>query len=88
MEYILNPWPWYISGPLIALVMVYALYFGRTFGMSSNLRTYVLIGGAGKLVAFFKFDWKAQRWNLIVVLGAIIGGFIANNFLSNEQVPI
>ncbi|NRD19546.1 YeeE/YedE family protein [Winogradskyella eckloniae] len=83
MEYILQPWPWYVSGPLIALVMFLLLYFGRTFGMSSNLRTLCTIGGAGKRVEFFKFDWKSQRWNLVVVAGAIFGGFIAHYFLSN-----
>ncbi len=83
MEYILQPWPWYISGPLIAIVMFLLLYFGRTFGMSSNLRTLCAIGGAGKRVEFFKFDWKSQRWNLVVVLGAFVGGFIAHHFLSN-----
>ncbi|WP_111683409.1 YeeE/YedE family protein [Winogradskyella tangerina] len=83
MEYILEPWPWYVSGPLIAIVMFLLLYFGRTFGMSSNLRTLCAIGGAGKKVEFFKFDWKAQRWNLVVVLGAIVGGFIAHFYLSN-----
>lgn len=83
MEYILQPWPWYVSGPLIALVMFLLLYFGRTFGMSSNLRTLCAIGGAGKKVEFFKFDWKSQRWNLVVVLGAIVGGFIAHHWLSN-----
>ncbi|WP_296315501.1 YeeE/YedE family protein [Winogradskyella sp. UBA3174] len=83
MEYILQPWPWYVSGPIIALIMFTLLYFGRTFGMSSNLRTLCSIGGAGKHVGFFDFDWKSQRWNLVVVLGAIIGGFIAHQFLSN-----
>ncbi|WP_412561432.1 YeeE/YedE family protein [Winogradskyella sp. MIT101101] len=83
MEYILQPWPWYVSGPLIAIVMFLLLYFGRTFGMSSNLRTLCAIGGAGKKVEFFKFDWKSQRWNLVVVLGAILGGFIAHFLLSN-----
>lgn len=83
MEYILQPWPWYVSGPLIAIVMFLLLYFGRTFGMSSNLRTLCAIGGAGKRVEFFKFNWKSQRWNLVVVLGAIAGGFIAHYFLSN-----
>lgn len=83
MEYILQPWPWYVSGPLIAIVMFFLLYFGRTFGMSSNLRTLCAIGGAGKRVEFFKFDWKSQKWNLAVVLGAVVGGFIANTFLSN-----
>jgi hypothetical protein len=42
------------------------------------------IGGAGKFSDFFKFDWKSQQWNLIVVAGAIIGGFIAANFLTAD----
>lgn len=83
MEYILQPWPWYISGPLIAIIMFTLIYLGKTFGMSSNLRTFCTIAGAGKKSEFFDFDWKAQKWNLAVVLGAIIGGFIAHFFLSN-----
>lgn len=86
MDFILNPWPWYISGPLIALVMALLVYFGKTFGMSSNLRTMCTILGADKYSNFFKFNWKEQSWNLIVVLGAIIGGYIAVNFLSNDAV--
>ena len=85
MEYLFNPWPWYISGPLIALVMALLLYFGKTFGMSSNLRTMCSIAGAGKFSDFFNFKWKDQLWNLTVVLGAIIGGFIAVNYLSNDS---
>ncbi|MCK0144874.1 YeeE/YedE family protein [Arenibacter sp. F26102] len=83
MEYILQPWPWYVSGPLIAFTMLMLVYFGKTFGMSSNLQTLCSIGGAGKYSDYFRFDWKAQRWNLTVVLGAIIGGFLAAQFLSD-----
>lgn len=83
MELIKEPWPWYISGPCIAVIMFLLLYFGRTFGMSSNLRTMCAIGGAGKYSEFFKFDWKSQRWNLIVMIGAIFGGCIAHFLLSN-----
>lgn len=83
MDVILQPWPWYVSGPLIAVVMAVLVFFGKTFGMSSNLRTLCSMGGAGKYADFFRFDWKAQRWNLTVVLGAIIGGFIAVQFLSD-----
>ncbi|SDG40744.1 YeeE/YedE family protein [Psychroflexus sediminis] len=88
MEWIMNPWPWYVSGPLIALVMFALLFVGKQFGMSSNLRTACSIGGAGKAADFFKFDWKKERWNLIVVLGAIIGGFISANYLSENTVEI
>ncbi|OJU74791.1 MAG: YeeE/YedE family protein [Bacteroidetes bacterium 47-18] len=87
MEWILDPWPWYVSGPLIALTMFILLYVGKNFGMSSNLRTLCTICGADKTCDFFCFDWKAQRWNLLVMAGAIIGGFIAANYLSADQVP-
>ncbi|WP_053992839.1 YeeE/YedE family protein [Mangrovimonas sp. TPBH4] len=83
MDYILQPWPWYVSGPLIAIVMFLLLYFGKTFGMSSNLRTLCAIGGAGKKVPFFNFNWRDQKWNLVVVLGTVIGGFIAHFLLSS-----
>lgn len=88
MEWIMNPWPWYVSGPLIALIMFALLFVGKQFGMSSNLRTMCSIGGAGKALNFFKFDWKKERWNLIVVLGAIIGGFLSANYLSDNTVEI
>jgi uncharacterized membrane protein YedE/YeeE len=83
IEHILNPWPWYVSGPLIAVVMFLLLYFGQTFGMSSNLRTLCAMGGAHKFSEFFKFDWRSQKWNLMVVVGAVLGGFIAHFYLSN-----
>ncbi len=83
MEIMLQPWPWYVSGPLITLIMLLLVYLGKTFGMSSNLRTLCSIGGAGKYSDFFRFDWRSQRWNLLVVAGAIIGGFIAVTFLSD-----
>lgn len=83
MDAILNPWPWYVTGPLLALVMFFLLYFGRTFGMSSNFKTLCSIGGAGKFSEFFNFDWRSQRWNLMVVIGAVIGGFVAHFYLSN-----
>ncbi|WP_298510305.1 YeeE/YedE thiosulfate transporter family protein [uncultured Kordia sp.] len=81
MEWIYEPWPWYVSGVMIALVMFLLIMVGKNFGMSGNLRTICSICGAGNKAGFFQFDWKAQRWNLIVVLGTIIGGFIAHEFL-------
>ncbi len=84
MEYFSQPWPWYIAGPLIALVMFLLIYMGRQFGMSSNLRTICTMCGAGKTAGFFDFDWKSQRWNLVVVVGAVIGGFIGAFLLTND----
>lgn len=65
--------------------MLALIYFGNTFGMSSNLRSLCTIGGAGKFAEFFRFDWKAQSWNLIVVFGAMIGGFVAVHYMHDAS---
>jgi uncharacterized membrane protein YedE/YeeE len=72
---------------MISLIMFFLLYFGQTFGFSSNLRTLCAATGIGKKTKFFDFNWKSQIWNLVFLLGAIIGGFIARYFLS-DNTPV
>lgn len=85
MDFISQTWSWYVSGFMIGVVMFLLIYFGKTFGMSSNLRALCSIAGADKYASFFKFDYKAQNWNLVVVAGAMIGGFVAVHFLSAPE---
>ena len=85
MELIYHTWSWHISGFLIGLVMLSLIFFGKNFGMSSNLRTLCSLAGAGKKVPFFDWDWKSQRWNLAVVAGAMLGGFVATHYLSDAS---
>ena len=85
LEILKQPWPWYTSGIVIVLVMAILLFFGKSFGFSSNFRTICAACGAGRSVKFFDFNWKAQTWNLMFLVGSIIGGFIASEFLSNGE---
>lgn len=85
MNIIFQTWPWYVSGFLIGIIMLSLIYFGKAFGMSSNLRSLCSMAGAGKYVSFFNFDWKSQRWNLVVVLGAMLGGFVAVHFMGDPS---
>lgn len=61
------------------------LFFGKSFGFSSNLRTICAATGLGKSVSFFDFNWKSQLWNLVFLVGAIIGGYISHQFLSSDE---
>lgn len=85
IDFISQPWSWYASGIMIALVMFLLLWSGERFGVSSSLETLCSIGGAGKKIPFFAGGWKDQIWNLVFVSGGIIGGFIAVEFLDNGQ---
>lgn len=82
IEWISQPWPWYVGGPMIALTVVLLLIFGnKPFGISSTLRTACAAGGAGNQCSFFAFDWREDLWNVIFIVGIAIGGFIASAFL-------
>lgn len=85
MEWITRPWPWYFAGPLIALTMFVLLYFGKSFGFSSNLRTMCAMAGGDKFSDFFKFDWRSQSWNLVFLVGAVLGGILAATFMMDTQ---
>jgi len=84
MNFILEPWPWYVAGPLITFVMFFLFYFGKKFGISSNLETICAIGGAEKLSDFFKFDWRKNSWNLMFIVGTVVGGFVAYQYLTTD----
>ena len=86
MDFILEPWPWYVGGPLITVVVFLLFYYGKKFGVSSNLETICAIGGAGKFVDFFNLDWRKNGWNLMFILGTVFGGFIAYQWLTPSEV--
>lgn len=82
ISFISQPWPWYVAGPVIALVMFVLILMGNSFGISANLRSMCSIVGAGKYCEFFDFNWRSQIWNLVFALGLIIGGGIVHLYLS------
>ncbi|MHB1147586.1 MAG: YeeE/YedE family protein [Lutibacter sp.] len=85
MDFITQPWEWYVAGPAISFIMFLLYYFGERFGVSSNLETFCSIGGAGNYVNYFKIDWKENLWNLIFIAGSIVGGFIASNYMTTTD---
>ncbi|MBK7406600.1 MAG: YeeE/YedE family protein [Saprospirales bacterium] len=79
-QLISQPWPWWFSGPMIAITMFFLLWFGREFGISANFRVMCAADGADNFADFFKFDWASQGWNLMVALGAMFGGYLAAHY--------
>src|SRR5437763_16763427 len=80
-----QPWPWYVTGILIGLVVPLLLIMGnKLFGISSTLR-HVCAACIPSNIEFFKYDWKKELWNLFFVAGVVVGGFIATKYLSTPQ---
>ncbi len=86
-EWLKQPWPWYVAGPLIGLMVPVLLLTGnKSFGVSSSLR-HICAACLPAKIPFFQYDWKKEVWNLFFVTGILVGAYIAIALLNN-QVPI
>jgi uncharacterized membrane protein YedE/YeeE len=83
IEFLKQPWPWYIAGPLIGLTVPALLLLGnKSFGISSSLR-HICAACIPANIPFFQYNWKKEIWNLVFVSGILLGGIIAVNLLPN-----
>lgn len=88
IDLIRQPWPWWISGPLIGLTVPALLILGnKPFGVSSSLK-HICAACFPANIPFFKYDWKTEGWNLFFVTGTLVGSMIAWNWLSTHQMNI
>lgn len=88
IEWISQPWPWYVAGPLIGLTVPVLLLVGnKSFGISSSLR-HVCAMCVPANIPFFTYNWKKEMWNIVFVVGVLVGGFVATAFFSNPDAIV
>lgn len=84
-DFISQPWPWYVAGPLIGLTVPILLILGnRAFGISSSLR-HICAACMPANLDFFTYDWRKEAWNLWFVGGILAGGFVGGVLLTNPH---
>jgi uncharacterized membrane protein YedE/YeeE len=85
LDFLRQPWPWYVAGPLIGLTVPLLLLLGnKQFGISSNLRH--LCAAIPNKNPFFNYSWRKEGgWNLLFALGIVLGGFIAAVLLTSPE---
>lgn len=77
LEWLQQPWPWYVAGPIIGLMIPVLLLMGnKSLGISSSLR-HICAACLPAKIPFFQYEWKKEAWNLFFVAGVLIGGYIA-----------
>lgn len=85
LEFLKQPWPWYVAGPLIGLMVPALLIFGnKNLGISSSLRHVCAMCVPAK-IPFFSYNWKKEIWNLFFVTGIILGGVLVALFIQNPD---
>jgi uncharacterized membrane protein YedE/YeeE len=83
-----NPWPWYVSGPLIGLFVPLLLLLGnKQLGMTGSLRAICAATVPGR-VEFFRYDWRTSGlWNVGLAMGIIAGAVLAVSVLGGGATP-
>jgi uncharacterized membrane protein YedE/YeeE len=90
LEFISQPIPWFIAGPIIGLTLPILLFIGnKTFGISSSFQ-HLCAMVMPKRFPYFNYDWKQKgKWHLQLSVGVILGGFLASYFTpENYEVNI
>jgi uncharacterized membrane protein YedE/YeeE len=65
------------------MVPVLLIAGNKLFGLSTNFRHLCAMTLPSRL-EFFRYDWKRTGlWNLVFILGVMIGGWIASHLLAN-----
>lgn len=87
---LLQPWPWYVVGPLIGLtVPLLFLVGGKGLGISGSFRHACSIALPRTRIPFLRDnDWRKEIWNLLFVLGIVLGGFLGTRVLSSGPVDL
>ncbi len=84
-EFISQPWPWYIAGPLIGLMVpIMLVVLNKPFGISSSFR-HACAMCVPSSVKYFDYNWKAQSWHLMFALGVFIGAGLVYLFFPNPN---
>ncbi len=85
MEFISQPWSWYVGGILIGLMVPLLLLYGnKQFGISSSMR-HVCAAVLPTKIEFFNYNWREHQWNLLLVGGIVLGGFIGAKVIGHPE---
>lgn len=83
LELLTRPWPWWVAGPLIGLVVPFVYWYGgKKWGVSSSLQ-HLCAAFVPSGLEYFRYDWKRRgAWHLAMAGGMLLGGFLGWRVLS------
>ena len=83
-DWLSQPWHWAVSGAALSVVLFLMTWLGHKFGISTSYELICSAAGAGRRIPYFNRDLKKDSWLILFVIGTVLGGIIAGNFLESD----
>ena len=89
IEVLSQPWPWWVAGPLIGLMVPAMILLKRRFGISKSMR-HMCAAAVPTTATMLAYDWRrVGGWNLVFVAGVFAGGTLTALLLpGSDEVAI
>lgn len=86
MDLLRQPWPWYVAGPLIGLVVPFVYWYGgKKWGVSQTLQ-HMCAATLPRRIEYFAYDWwREGARSLAMMVGVLLGGFVGGRVLSTPD---
>lgn len=85
-EWLSQPWPWYVAGPIIGLLVPLLLLTGnKQFGISSTFRDICSYSFPKSKISYFRYTLSEFKWRNLIIVGVVLGAVFCNVFLDNPQ---
>jgi hypothetical protein len=82
LEFIRQPWPWYIAGPLVGLTVPALLILGnKSFGISGTYDTLAQCVCLRKDSFYLRLE---RNMEYVFCIGILIGGIVAFSFYQTQ----
>jgi hypothetical protein len=78
LEFIRQPWPWYIAGPLVGLTVPALILGNKSFGISGTLTR---LRNVYVCKDFFYLRLEKRNMEYVFCIGILIGGIVAFSFI-------
>lgn len=86
LEKIMEPWPWYVVGPLIGLFVPVMAILGKKLGISSNLKHLCAVALPSGRVPYLQYSLKEFHWSLWFFAGLFLGGAVGQFALAEQPI--
>ncbi len=87
MDWLFEPWAWYVAGPIIGL-FVPALLIGtnKMLGISSSFEHLCMMVLPESKRSIFRFNMEESGWKVSFAAGIAVGAFLVTRLLTREPV--